>query len=154
MGKFDKLVDMPSFPEIFTYGGDEKLPLDPVKGHNLHFIKPYVEDDAIIRSSCTSSPPTQLGYNAAKYYYDKLALGQTNVEEIMQGIRQELKRLYELPQDTGIFLTPSGTDAQLIPILVAKCLNPGNDKLLNIVTGKGEIGSRPLLAAAGKFFSV
>ena len=58
MGKFDKLVDMPSFPEIFTYGGDEKLPLDPVKGHNLHFIKPYVDDDAIIRSSCTSSPPT------------------------------------------------------------------------------------------------
>lgn len=42
----------------------------------------------------------------------------------------------------------------MIPILVAKCLNPGNDKLLNIVTGKGEIGSRPLLAAAGKFFSV
>lgn len=58
MGKFDKLKDMASFPEIFTYGGDEGLPLDPVKGHNLHFIKPYVDDGAIVRSSCTSSPPT------------------------------------------------------------------------------------------------
>lgn len=71
----------------------------------------------------------------------------------MQGIRQELKRLYDLPQDTGIFLTPSGTDAQFIPILVTKALNEGRDNFLNIVTGKGEIGSAPLLAAAGKYFS-
>lgn len=65
MGRFDKLKEMPSFPEIFTHGGDEKLPLDPVKGHNIHFIKPYVDEEAIVRSSCTCSPPTQLGYDAA-----------------------------------------------------------------------------------------
>jgi len=58
MGRHDRLKDMPGFPEIFTTGGDDKLPLDPVKGHSLHFIKPYVDDNAIVRSSCTSSPPT------------------------------------------------------------------------------------------------
>ena len=78
---------MPGFPEIFLTGGDEQLPLDPVKGHSLHFVKPYVDDNAIVRSSCTCSPPTQLGYNAAQYYYEKLAAGQTDPEEIMQGIR-------------------------------------------------------------------
>jgi len=34
MGKADSLKEMIKFPEIFTVGGDEKLPLDPVKGHN------------------------------------------------------------------------------------------------------------------------
>lgn len=45
----------------------------------------------------------------------------------MHGIREELMRLYELPEGTGIVLTPSGTDAQFVPILVAKCLNAGKD---------------------------
>jgi hypothetical protein len=53
MGKASDLQDMPGFPEIFTYGGDDKLPLDPVKGHNRYFIEPFVQEDAIIRSSCT-----------------------------------------------------------------------------------------------------
>ena len=50
-------------------------------------------------------------------------------------------------------MTPSGTDAQFIPIMVSKCLNAGKDKFLNILTGKGEIGSNSELAASGKFFS-
>lgn len=79
MGKALDLKDMPPFPEIFTVGGDEILPLDPVKGHNKYFIKPYVDENSIVRSSCTCSTPTELGYNAAKYYYDMLLDGQTTV---------------------------------------------------------------------------
>lgn len=97
MGKADDLKPMPEFPLIFTEGGDEKLPLDPVKGHNKYFISPFLDNEAIIRSSCTQSPPTKLGYNAAKFYYDKLQSGETNVEEVMEGIRLELKRLLDLP---------------------------------------------------------
>ena len=62
-------------------------------------------------------------------------------------------RLYELPEGTGIILTPSGTDAQFVPILVAKALNAGKENYLNILTGKGEIGSSTLRAASGKYFS-
>jgi len=72
----------------------------------------------------------------------------------MHGIREELTRLYELPKGTGIILTPSGADAQYIPILVSKALNAHkNEKFLNILTGKGEIGSTTVRAAAGKYLS-
>ena len=111
MGKDGALKDMPDFPMIFTTGGDESLPIDPVKGHSKNYVQPYVNDDAIVRSSCTCSSPTLLGYRAAHYYYDRLKSGQTNVEEIMEGVRVELKRLYGLPYNTGIFLTPSRSDA-------------------------------------------
>ena len=63
-------------------------------------------------------------------------------------------KLYELPEGTGIFLTPSETDAQYIPILVAKSLNnTDEDYFLNILTGKDEFGSSTLCAASGLFFS-
>lgn len=50
-------------------------------------------------------------------------------------------------------MTPSRTDAQFIPILVAKALNHDKDSFLNILTGKGEIGTNTLKAAQGKYFT-
>ena len=72
MGSAKFLKPMDDFPHIFTTGGDQAIPLDPVKGHNKFFIKPFVEKDSLIRSSCTCAPPTVLGYEAAKYHYEKL----------------------------------------------------------------------------------
>ena len=105
------LKDMADFPQIFTTGGDQALPLDPVKGHNKFFIKPFVEKDSLIRSSCTCAPPTVLAYESAKFYYEKLKAGAITCNEIMDGIRKEISRLYDLPEDTGIVLTPSRYDA-------------------------------------------
>lgn len=153
MGRAGALKDMPGFPEIFTTGGDEALPLDPVEGHNKYFVKPLIEDEAIVRSSCTCSAPTPEGYQAAKYYYEQLKSGQTNVDDLMEGIRSELKRLYELPEGTGIILTPSRSDAQFIPLLIAKILNRDQKKFLNILPCNGEIGTSTPLAAGGKYFS-
>ena len=50
-------------------------------------------------------------------------------------------------------MTPSGADAQFIPILIAKMLNTESDNFLNIITAQGEIGSSTVLAAAGKYIS-
>lgn len=111
MGKADDLKDIIQFPDIFTVGGDQVLPLDPVKGHNKYFISPFVEKDSLIRSSCTCAPPTRLGYDAAQYYYNKLVAGETNVEQVMEGVRKELMRLFDLPKGTGIILSPSRSDA-------------------------------------------
>ena len=75
MGSANNLKDMIEFPQILTTGGDQALPLDPVKGHNKFFIKPFVEKDSLIRSSCTCAPPTVLGYESAKYHYEKMQSG-------------------------------------------------------------------------------
>jgi hypothetical protein len=112
-----------------------------------------IEDEAIVRSSCTCSAPTAKGYQAAKYYYEKLKNGSTNVADLLEGIRTELKNLYELPEGTGIFITPSRSDAQYIPLLIAKTLNRDKQNFLNIIPCNGEIGTSTPMAASGKYFS-
>jgi hypothetical protein len=61
-------------------------------------------------------------------------------------------KLYSLPDGTGIFLMPSGSDAEYIPLLIAKLRHQGK-QFLNIVTCNEEVGSGTLAAAGGKFFS-
>lgn len=60
--------------------------------------------------------------------------------------------MYELPKGTGVILSPSGSDAEYFPLLIAKLLNPDNN-VVNIVTCNEEVGSGTLAAAGGKFFS-
>jgi len=51
-----------------------------------------------------------------------------------------------------VWLMPSGSDAEYIPLLIAKYLNPGKD-VVSIVTCNEEVGSGTLDAAGGKLFS-
>ena len=105
-----------------------------------------------MRSSCTIAPPTVLGYESAKYNYEKLLSGETTADEIMDDVRSQIKRLYNLPEGTGIVLTPSRYDAQYIPILVAKALNKEKDHLVNIINSKNEYGDCMIQAAGGQMF--
>lgn len=66
-------------------------------------------------------------------------------------IREELKRLYELPEGAGIFFSPSGTDTEYITLMIGKILNPGK-KITNVLTCNDEVGSGCKNAAYGRFF--
>ena len=70
----------------------------------------------------------------------------------MGSTRKRLAKLYNLPAGTGIFLTPSGSDAEYIPLLIAQLLNQDKN-IVNIVTCNEEVGSGTLDAAGGRFFS-
>jgi hypothetical protein len=78
--------------------------------------------------------------------------GETTCELMMHETREKLKEIYSMPEGTGVFLMPSGSDAEYIPLLIAQVLNKGN-KIVNIVTCNEEVGSGTLNAAGGKFFS-
>jgi hypothetical protein len=54
---------------------------------------------------------------------------QLTVGDIMEGVRSRLKSLYKLPAGSEIFLCPSGSDAEYIPLLIAKTLNKGRKVL-------------------------
>jgi hypothetical protein len=41
----------------------------------------------------------------------------------MEETRAKLKELYHLPEGTGVFLMPSGSDAEYIPLFITKILN-------------------------------
>ena len=57
-----------------------------------------------------------------------------------------------MPEGTGIFLSPSGSDAEYLVLLICKLLNAGKT-IKNIVTCDEEVGSGTVAAASGKFFS-
>ena len=70
----------------------------------------------------------------------------------MRAQQDKLAKLYNLPEGTGVFLMPSGSDAEYIPLLIAKTLNPGKP-VTTVVTCNEEVGSGTLDAARGKLFS-
>jgi hypothetical protein len=152
MGSERKLKPMTEFPLILTEGGDDRLPLDPKTGANKYHGKPFVMPDSAFRGSCTCNSPTPLGFEAAKMLYQQFSNGAKNCETSMQETREKLMELFELPQGTGIFLMPSGSDAEYIPLLIAKLRNKDKN-VVNIVTCNEEVGSGTLDAAGGKFFS-
>lgn len=50
---------------------------------------------------------------------------QVTVSDIMEGVRTQIKHLLALPDGTEVFTCPSGSDAEYIPLLVAKALGKG-----------------------------
>jgi len=70
----------------------------------------------------------------------------------MSSTRKRLIEAYNLSKETGVFLMPSGSDAEYIPLLITKVFNPGK-KIVNIVSCNEEVGSGTLDAAGGKLFS-
>lgn len=151
-GSAAHLTEMASFPEILIEGGDDRILLDPVTGVNKYFMKPEELVDAAFRGSCTCNSPSEYGMTAAEEAYNALYQHKISTEAMMDDIRNSLIQAYGMPKGTGVFLTPSGSDAEYIPLLIAKLLNPGKE-IVNIVTCHQEVGSGSLEAAGGKFFS-
>jgi hypothetical protein len=153
MGAADDLKLMSPYPLILTEGGDCRLSLDPKTGTNKYHIAPFVhKESTAFRGSCTCNSPTQVAFDAAQKAYTQLMDGQTNCEIMMNDARERIKQLYGLPEGTGVFLMPSGSDAEYIPLLIAQVLNKGKP-VCNIVTCNEEVGSGTLDAAGGRFFS-
>ena len=65
---------------------------------------------------------------------------QVSVGDVMEGVRSRIKTLYNVPPGTEVFLCPSGSDAEYIPLLIAKTLNKGR-KIVNVVTCDAEVRS-------------
>jgi hypothetical protein len=147
-GADGKLKEMSEFPLILTEGGDDRLPLDPKTGVNKYFGKPEVATGAAFRGSCTCNSPSELGYVAAENAYKALKANEISTESYMHNIRLRLMKVYDMPEGTGVFLMPSGSDAEYIPLVIAKLLNPGKD-VLNLITCHEEVGSGTLDASKG-----
>ncbi|KAL7560628.1 hypothetical protein ACA910_001314 [Epithemia clementina (nom. ined.)] len=71
----------------------------------------------------------------------------------MEAQRQRLAACLQLPPGTQIVFMPSGSDAEYVPLVLARMLNPEATQLVNIVTQLQEIGAGSAPAAAGEYFS-
>ena len=137
-----------------TEGGDERLHLAS-GGGNKYFCPPHPVPDAILRGSCTCSPPSRLAFDAACRRLSDVWNGKQSLEAAFDDVRQRISAALGLETAHHIVLHPSGTDAEFTPLLIgaasAKAL--GCTGIVNLVVGAGEVGSNTPNAAGGHHFS-
>jgi asparagine synthase (glutamine-hydrolysing) len=146
------------FETWLTTGGDDRS-LILESGANKYHIKPKPIDDAdIFRGSCTGNPPTSRGYDAAKALFDGKLKGLNSQEldlalrDVFDDQRKRLTAYLDLPEGAEIIFCPSGSDAEYIPVAIAKSLHQ-KKKIANGVTQFNEIGAGTAPASIGAFFS-
>ena len=146
-----------TFEACLTQGSDDRSLIMPTTGKNKYHIQPRpISLDAIFRGSCTCNAPTRAGYEAALKIYDYINSRPSRskaLTAVFQSQRQRIEKYLELPKGTEVVLCPSGSDAEYIPIAIARALNPNNKKIVNVVTQKREIGAGSSVAAGGEYFS-
>lgn len=116
-----------TFEACLTCGGDDRS-LILETGTNKYHIRPQPVDPAhAFRGSCTGNPPTARGYQAAKKLFDSLpGLDDASLDQalgpVIENQRERLHKLLDLPQGSEIIFCPSGSDAEYLPIAIARAL--------------------------------
>jgi len=154
-----KTFGFSDFEAWLTTGGDDRSLILEGSGANKYHIKPQaIEKTDIFRGSCTGNPPTTRGYAAAKKLFEERLNGVQGPEldltlrDVFATQRYRLGVLLNLPRGAEVILCPSGSDAEYIPLAIAKTLRP-NAVIKNGVTQLNEIGAGTAPAAVGEYFS-
>eukprot|EP00804_Cyclotella_cryptica_P026602 CCRYP_014033-RB/>CCRYP_014033-RB protein AED:0.04 eAED:0.04 QI:1142/1/1/1/1/1/4/178/880 len=152
------------FESYLTSGSDDRSMIDTKTGTNKYHVKPQpISENDIFRGSCTCNAPTQSGYEAAMKLFDEKLSSLRSQDEVEDALReifdQQRKRIassLQLPDGVEVVLCPSGSDAEYLPIAIARALQPKTQhgmKILNVITQMKEIGAGTNIAANGSYFS-
>lgn len=148
-----------TFEALLTSGGDDRSMINENTGTNKYHIRPQpVHKEHIFRGSCTGNPPTARGYKAAKNLYESNLLGLEDneldeaLEQIFADQRARIAGILDVPQGAELILCPSGSDAEYIPVAIAKTLHP-DARITNGITQLREIGAGSAPASVGRYFS-
>lgn len=154
-----KKFNFDQFESLLTTGGDDRSLILPESGANKYHIRPVpIESHQIFRGSCTGNPPTKSAFEATKKFYEENLESiqscqlDSALRDIFKEQRERLKKYLDLPEGAEVIIAPSGSDAEYLPIAIAKALHP-DKKIVNGVTQLNEIGAGTAPASTGKFFS-
>ena len=145
------------FEAMLTCGGDDRS-LILESSTNKYHIRPQPVDPAhVFRGSCTGNPPTQRGYDAAKKLYEELSAMpdgslDSAIEDVFADQRKRISTILQLEEGTEVIIVPSGSDAEYLPVAIARALK-GNVPIANGITQLREIGAGSAPAAVGEYFS-
>jgi hypothetical protein len=138
---------------LLTAGGDERVRPDPVTGRNRYGTNATPKPEEIFLSSSTASTITLRAYRAVERIWTALSPdsigGYSRVDGWFDDLRARLLALFGVA-GTGIVLTESGTETELIALAIARSVLSG--PLTNIVVSPMETGRGVLRAAAGTHF--
>lgn len=144
--------------ELLAAGGDSRQRIDPTTGLSKYGCSMIPRPEVAAFGSCTASSVSPGGFDAAAQLLDRLRTlrGTSRIDEPLgeyfRDIRDELRfhlTGFSTP-DLEIALSPSGTDVELLALLVAH--GDGSRPVTNIIVGPTEVGSGTVLAAGGRYF--
>ena len=132
-------------------GGDERLQLNGI-GENRYYVNP-VQSDVFNRGSCTCSPATDDGLDAAITLFYELSHDSIRFEEARLEQRNRLLRLNNAdPRRTEVVFVPSGTDCCYFAPYMSATLWP-HKRITTVVTCPEELGSGSILAHQARYYS-
>mmetsp|Transcript_8510 Transcript_8510/g.21123 ORF Transcript_8510/g.21123 Transcript_8510/m.21123 type:complete len:612 (-) Transcript_8510:419-2254(-) len=159
--------------KLLESGGDERSLTDPKTGLTKYHT-PSSPCAGIHRSCCTSNAPSEESFSRGVDTLRQLAMEAKNMSrqrnhdmiysspedlfrKLLCDIRERLRAVFGLSFEDIINLFPSGTDAELLPALLAflRALpkNGRGHDVFSVVTAAGEVGSGTMLAAMGQHFA-
>ena len=145
---------------VLVRGGDSRLEINPETGCNRYGVPPRPRPEAIHFSSSTASAITDYGFLVCDLLRRDLlsALDEGRISEhvlkarMVDAIGRQILDLFGLDKTVSdLAITPSGTDAELLAVLVARA---GADArpLVNVLIAPDESGSGVRMAAHGCYF--
>ena len=146
--------------DILVSGGDSRLELDVTSGVNKYGVPPRPRPEAIHFSSSTASAISDYGFLYGEMLRQELLRlvrqGCTSTGDLLSrtvnAISGEICRMIDLgPGEADVALAPSGTDTELIAVMLALAGAEGR-KLTNILIAPEESGRGVALAGAGCYF--
>lgn len=142
---------------LLVAGGDDRVVANPATGMNKYNTPASPQPHAVRRSSTTSNIVSTRGAAAVGKVLEKLLHVQDTggqhlvYADAMRNVRERLCHCFDMP-DVEVVLSPSGTDGEFVPLLVALS-RQSQGGVTNIVTAAGEVGSSTAAAACGLHFS-
>jgi hypothetical protein len=134
-------------------GGDARLRLHPTNKLSDYGCSPFPRPQALSFASSTASSISQRAFAAVERAVEGLRAKDqfADLEAFVETMRAELKAVWGLGEETDVVFAPSGTDAELRALYLAKCLL--QPPLVSILVGSDETGSGVPSAAAGCHFN-
>jgi hypothetical protein len=144
---------------VLVAGGDSRLFLNAETGLNKYGVCPRPRPEAVHFSSSTASAISEHGFLYGEMLRRCLldeALETGRVGElrrrVVDAIAEGVKELLGLSSnECDVVITPSGTDAELVSVMVSLAGAKGR-KLTNVLVSPEESGKGVGLAGAGKYF--
>ncbi|HUH85148.1 MAG TPA: hypothetical protein VLX85_11095, partial [Stellaceae bacterium] len=143
---------------LLASGGDMRLQLDPETRLNGYGCRPYPRPEAFTFASSTATSISERAFATAEREREELVRAALRrgldgaFDAAAEGLREDLARLLGIDRsDADIVFAPSGTDAVLAALFLARSLL--GTSLTAVIAAADETGSGVALASAGRHFS-
>ena len=143
---------------LLEAGGDARIISSPESGMNRYGATSRPRPEAVHFSSSTASSVSDYAFAAldalrrallVDVLFHGLSLAHAN-ERLAEALRREILRMLTLSEDEAdVILAPSGTDTELLALIVALAAGP---RLANILIAPEETGRAVKTAAAELYF--